>query len=107
MTTAGVQKKIKIMIERVVEKYHPIKIILFGSYARGTNTRDSDVDLLIIMEHVRSKHEQQIAIRMLLQDVGVSKDIIVTSNDEFRRNKNIIGTVAYPAAREGKILYAR
>ena len=107
MTSAAARKKIKKMIDRIVEKYHPEKIILFGSYARGTNTRDSDVDLLVIMDHVQSKREQQIAIRILLQDVGIPKDIVVTSSDEFRRYKNIVGTVAYPAAREGEILYAR
>ncbi|MCK5243083.1 nucleotidyltransferase domain-containing protein [bacterium] len=95
------------MIDRIVKKFQPEKIILFGSYARGTNTRDSDIDLLIVMKHVQSKREQQIAIRVLLQDVGIPKDIIVTTSDEFRRHKNIVGTVAYPAAREGKILYAR
>jgi len=37
-------------VRRIVETLHPEKIILFGSYARGNPTSDSDVDLLVIME---------------------------------------------------------
>jgi predicted nucleotidyltransferase len=107
MTHISRMKIIKQMTDRIVRKYQPKKVILFGSYARGRGTRDSDIDLLIVMDHVQSKREQQIAIRMMLQDLELPKDIIVTTSDEFRRYKNIVGTVAYPAAREGKILYAR
>ena len=45
----SIQEKIDKMVRRIVKKFKPEKIILFGSYARGTPTRDSDVDLLIIM----------------------------------------------------------
>jgi predicted nucleotidyltransferase len=37
------------MVRRIVRRFHPVKIILFGSQARGMATADSDVDLLVIL----------------------------------------------------------
>lgn len=107
MTAITNIKKIDRIIKIIAGKIKPEKIILFGSYARGTNTPDSDVDLLVIMDQVRSKREQQLYIRQLVQDIRIPKDIVVTTKKEYNRYKNIVGTVAYPANREGKILYAR
>jgi predicted nucleotidyltransferase len=47
---------------RVAERFHPDKIILFGSYAYGTPHADSDVDLLVIMP-ARNQHDQAVRIR--------------------------------------------
>ncbi|MGQ9706854.1 MAG: nucleotidyltransferase domain-containing protein [bacterium] len=46
----NVKNIISSIISLLIERYSPIKIILFGSYARGTDTKDSDIDLLIIRE---------------------------------------------------------
>ncbi len=83
------------------------KIILFGSHAKGTARPDSDVDLLIVMPVAGSKRKMQLELRTALHDVRVPKDVIVTTPEEFAWRKDVVGTIEYPAATEGKLLYAR
>ena len=103
----SIQEKIDKMVRRIVKKFKPEKIVLFGSYARGTPTRDSDVDLLIIMPVSGSKREKRIEIGVALHDIRIPKDIIVATPDEVERRKNLVGTIIRPALEEGKVLYAR
>jgi len=65
------------------------------------------VDLLIVMPVRGSRRERQIDIRVALHDIVMPKDIIVTSPEEFAWRKDTVGTIEYPAVREGKVLYAR
>ena len=102
-----VRKKIRQMTRRIVKKFDPNKVILFGSYAKGTATKDSDADLLIVMPVSGSKREKGVEIGVELHDVHIPKDIIVTTPEEMERRKNIVGTIAYIATREGKVLYER
>jgi predicted nucleotidyltransferase len=101
------ERTIDEMVLQIVERFDPERIILFGSAARGDATRDSDVDLLVVMPVEGPKHEKQVQIRVALHDIRVPKDIIVTTPADFEWRKEIPGTIEYPAAREGKVLYAR
>lgn len=95
------------MVRRIVEGFHPERIILFGSRARGTARPDSDMDLLVVMRSKDSKHRQQTAIRLALREFRVPKDIVVTTPEDFAWRREIPGTIERPAALEGKVLYAR
>ena len=95
------------MVKRIVERFHPDRVILFGSHARGTAGPDSDVDLLVVMSVTGSKREKQLEVRRALHEFKVSKDIIVTTPEDFEWRKEIPGTIERPAAREGKVVYAR
>lgn len=95
------------MAKRIVSQFHPEKIILFGSHARGQAAPDSDVDLLVVMSVSGSKREKAIEIGVALHDIPVAKDVMVVSPDDFDWRKNVVGTIERPADREGKILYAR
>ena len=95
------------MVRRIVKRFHPDRVILFGSHARGTADPDSDVDLLIVMSVTGSKREKQLEVRRALHEFKVSKDIIVTTPEDFKWRKEIPGTIERPAAREGKVVYAR
>lgn len=95
------------MVRRLVSQFHPEKIILFGSHARGDAGPDSDVDLLIVMPYLGSRREKQVEIRLALRNIRIPKDIVVTAPEEFLWRKEVPGTIERPAAREGKILYAR
>ena len=94
-------------VGRVVEKFHPDKVILFGSHARGEAGPDSDVDLLVVMDFEGSAREKRLEIRLALHDILVPKDIIVTTPETFAWRKEVVGTIEWPAAREGKVLYGR
>ncbi len=107
MTKKQLQKTIDRMVRRIVERFHPDRVILFGSHARGTAGRDSDVDLLVVMPLAGSKREKQLEVRLAVHEFKVPKDIIVTTPEDFEWRKEIPGTVERPAAREGKVVYAR
>lgn len=100
-------EKIDAMVRRIVERFDPKKVILFGSHARGTSCADSDVDLLVVMTVRGSKRDTQVEIRRALREFRVPKDVIVTTPEDFAWRKEIPGTIERPAAREGKVLYAR
>lgn len=104
---ASVEGAIAEMVRRIVEEFHPDKIILFGSHARGTAGPDSDVDLLVVMPVEGSKRKQAIAIDVALSDRAVPLDLIVVTPGEFERCKDVIGSVIRPAAKEGRVLYER
>ena len=103
----GIDREISNMVRRIVRRCSPEKVILFGSHATGRAGPDSDVDLLVVMKSVKSKAQQEIALRMALRDFPTPKDIIVTTAEEFEWRKKIPGTIERPAALEGRVLYER
>lgn len=105
--TASPAARIQEMVERIVSRFDPERIILFGSHARGDAGTDSDVDLLIVMPVAGSKREKAIEIGVALHDIPLPKDLIVTTPEEFEWRKDTIGTIEWPAWREGKVVYAR
>ena len=94
-------------IEILVDRFHPDRVILFGSHARGTADARSDVDLLVVCPVKGNRRALQVAMDRTLGGCGFARDIVVLSREEFERDRHIPGTVARPAAREGRILYER
>jgi predicted nucleotidyltransferase len=101
------QQPLREIIRRIVDRFDPEQIILFGSHARGDAGPHSDLDLLVILPVSGSKREKRIEIRLALRDIPVPLDILVATPDEARRQKDIPGTLVRPALREGEVLYAR
>ena len=96
---------VPIAIDRIIKKFNPMKIILFGSWARGDAKPDSDVDLLIVFQNIDDKRKVTINIGNELSDLPLSKDIVVTTPEEIEKKRNIIGLILNPALSEGKVLY--
>jgi predicted nucleotidyltransferase len=101
------QRIIDEMVRRIVTQFNPVRIILFGSRARGVAGLESDVDLLVVMPVSGSKRRQAALIDFALAGIGLSKDIIVITPEEMERYRDVAGTIVYPALREGKIVYER
>lgn len=95
------------MADRLVELFQPSRIILFGSFARGEATDDSDVDLLVVVPEVEDRRGLRVRMRRALAGMGLPKDIVLLTECEFEARKGVPGSVAYPADREGRVLYAR
>jgi len=95
----------------IVKEVNPLRIILFGSVARGQLREDSDVDLLVIEESPfgegRSRFRETGRINRALSGFSVAKDILVYSIDEVDRWRNSMNHVIAHALREGRVLYAR
>lgn len=93
--------------EKIVREIDPEKIILFGSYAWGNPTKDSDVDLLIIQKSDESRRIRQINLRRKLFGSGVPMDFIVYTPDELNKRLNIRDVFVNKILKQGKILYER
>ncbi|MBT3605561.1 MAG: nucleotidyltransferase domain-containing protein [Candidatus Latescibacteria bacterium] len=102
-----IETAIREITDRIVAQFDPLKVILFGSHARGTATPDSDVDILVVKEIHGSKRKERIAIGVALHDIHVPKDILVASPEDVVKFGNTVGTVLYPAFQEGKVLYEK
>ena len=92
------------IIRRVVEVAHPERIILFGSAAQGTMTRNSDVDLLIVKEGGDAKNLRA-RIYENLYGVRVAVDAILISPSDLERYKDSHALVIKPAVQKGKVVY--
>lgn len=79
------------VVKRIVKKFDPEQIILFGSHARGEAGPDSDVDLLVVMPLEESRRRgKSLEIHAALDDIPVSVDIIVTTPERFAWRKDVI-----------------
>ena len=95
------------VVERVIERFDPLKVILFGSLARGEANYDSDVDLLVVFDEIEDERRVTVEILRVLKDLPISKDVVVTTTGELERRGDLVGTVFRPALREGRVLYER
>ncbi len=79
------------MAEFIKKKFNPHKVILFGSYAYGKPSSESDIDLLIIMNTSLRFHKQSAIIRLALDEafnVSLPMDIIVRDQEEIEKRVN-------------------
>lgn len=91
--------------ERLLREFHPHQIILFGSQARGTADSRSDVDILVVCPVEKNRRTLMVAMDRALKGLGIARDIVILSPEEFERDRHIPGTIARPVFLEGKILY--
>jgi len=92
-------------VDRIVRKFHPIRIILFGSWARGSAREDSDLDLLVVLSKVEHKRKAAIQIGNALSNLPIGKDIIVTTLEDIEKYGKTVGDILLPALEEGKVIY--
>ncbi len=104
MTSAAI---IATVLDRIVGRFQPSRVVLFGSQARGTATKSSDVDLLVVMSDVSDKRRAAVEIRRSLGDMPISKDIVVATPDEIASRGHVVGTVLHAALSEGTVVYER
>jgi len=93
--------------KKIGREFGAERVILFGSYARGTAARDSDVDLLVVANTDLAPIERYGAVRRLVADVPASFDIIVKTPDEYERWRSIVNNIVYYADKYGRVLYER
>ncbi len=92
---------------RLVRRFRPQKVILFGSQARGTADVHSDVDLLVVCRLTGRRQDMMVAMDLALNGLGIARDILVLTPEEYERDRQIPGTVAQPAHLRGRVLYER
>ena len=91
---------------RLVTALEPEQIFLFGSYAYGEPTEDSDVDLLVIISksdeprYRRARHAYK-----ALRGIGIPKDILVMTRSEVELKASVANSLVNQIIRQGKLLY--
>ncbi len=93
------------IVRRILNVATPSQIILFGTAATGEMTRDSDVDILVVESGPRDRRQESVRIHDELRGLGYPFDVIVISTEWFEDSKAVIGGIAYPANKYGRVLY--
>jgi len=99
------------MVEAIVRAANPLRVILFGSRARGAAGTDSDTDLLVVQAETDAVHRSRWLelrrIRAALCEFPGAKDILLYRPHEFDYWRESLNHVVGRAAREGVVLYER
>lgn len=98
------QEDIQSFVEEVVEQFHPRRVILFGSYAYGNPTPDSDVDLLVVMPHRGHSTLQAAEIRRRVR-ARFPMDLLVRSPREMRQRLAMRDVFITEIVERGRELY--
>lgn len=93
--------------KKIVREYQPKKIILFGSYAYGEPTEDSDVDLLIIKDTDKRPIDRWIEVKRLLRDTSRSLPVspLVYTEKEIEERNAIKDFFIEEIFEKGEVLY--
>lgn len=93
---------------RLVQSFDPVEIYLFGSYAWGNPTEESDLDLLILVDKLTQKQwEAQSQGYEVLFDLNISKDIVVFPKHEFELRSANTSSLFHKIKAKGVKIYAR
>ena len=94
------------LVKRIVDEAHPLRIVVFGSAARGEMVQDSDIDLLVVMPE--GTHRRRTAQRLYrkIRGVGVPFDIVVATPNDLEKHRENIGLIYWRILKEGKEVYA-
>jgi predicted nucleotidyltransferase len=94
------------IVHRLVEEFHPERIILFGSHAWGTPSPDSDIDLLVVVPTSQSTPTQRaMRAHRALSGLGVPKDVMVRTREEIERYRLVPASLEAEILERGRPLY--
>jgi predicted nucleotidyltransferase len=93
------------IVTRILAVAQPQRIILFGSAATGQMTKDSDIDLLVLESAPQDPRQESVRIRQAVRGLGYPFDILVMAVERFEESKDVIGGIAYPAHKYGRVIY--
>ena len=93
------------LVRRIVEAVHPLRIILFGSAARGQMGPHSDLDVVVVMPDGCDTLSLAQELHCTLGDFEVAKDFVVVQESDFKRNRDNPYLIVHTALTEGRELY--
>jgi len=93
------------IVARVFRAITPSKIFMFGSAASDEMGPDSDIDLLIITRAAENPRVLSTQIRRQLRGLPFPFDVVVSSQEQYDRFKDVVGSIFYTALKHGRVLY--
>lgn len=100
-------RQIDEIVNRIASSYNPDKIILFGSYARGNYSENSDLDFILIKETTAPKHKRGVEVRKLFFGLPIPMDFKIYTSAEFNNELANKYSFLSSAIKGSKILYER
>jgi predicted nucleotidyltransferase len=100
-------EKVDLAVKAAVELARPSRVFIFGSWARGEATADSDLDLAVLVPEERRNEipELRRQIGRQLEQIRMSVDLIVVTEDYFWKFRSSINSIYYKIANQGKMIY--
>lgn len=99
------EQLVREIVRRVTSVHAARRIIVFGSAATDSMTGDSDIDLLVVGGPVEDPWEVQTRVRQALRGLPYPFDVVLMSEARFEETKDLVGGLAYPASRQGHVIY--
>jgi uncharacterized protein len=100
----NVKAEIKSLCQQIVDNFQPEKVVLFGSYAYGTPTEDSDIDLLVIMPYTGNELDQMVTVRRRLKST-FPLDVLVKTSAQLKERIEMEDFFIKEIIEKGTILY--
>jgi predicted nucleotidyltransferase len=100
------ERQLEEVVRRIVEAARPVRVLLFGSAARGEMAASSDLDVLVVVKDGTPRRPLARSLYPLLVGVGVGVDIVVATESELERHAETPGLIYREALRHGRVLYA-
>ena len=101
---AVTSEKVDDVVDRLIAAASPLRLIAFGSAARGDLAAANDLDLVVVEPELTSRYGETVRLQKALRGVLMSVDLVVTSQARFDERSRIPGTLEYAAHREGRVL---
>lgn len=93
------------IVKRLISFEGVKKLIVFGSVSTGNQTKDSDLDIIVIKENVVNRYQEMIELRKSLKGLKIPIDVLLIDEHSFFDKINSIGSVYYWAHKNGKVIY--
>lgn len=94
-------------LDRLITEFDPVRVVMFGSHARGDARPDSDLDLLVVVPRMTDKRTMAVAMLRSLRGIPANIEVIPTDLEEITRRGDMPGDVLRSALREGRTVYER
>ena len=100
-------EKVDLAVKAAIEVAQPSRVFIFGSWARGEATTDSDLDLAVLVPEERKSEipELRRQINRQLEPIRMSIDLILVSEEYFSKFRSSINSLYYKIANQGKLIY--
>ena len=99
------EESVSRLTQLLVEAANPARIILFGSYARGEASADSDIDIMVVETDVHDRFKEMVRLNRVVDSIDISADLLVVGKEKFDYWRDTPGNVYFEAATEGRTLY--